>query len=169
MALSRLLLMKRPWRIALFVVVLLVLVAGASMAYPAWVADAGLDFWNLPSLEDQVADEARLGETLHQRSDVVQQRLSVRLALADELIGYPTHLSDVIAEYATLNQSEGGRMAAVRRFFPAATDEESTYLQVRCFVRSALKSQPVRCAATLARLDREFQRYRIGQLPKQSD
>jgi len=161
--------MKRPWRIALFVVVLLMLVAGASMAYPAWVADAGLDFWNLPSLEDQVADEAQLGERLDQKSDVVQHCQARRTSLADELIEDPTHLSDAIAEYATLNQSEAGRMAAVRRFFPAATDEDSTYLQVRCFVRSALKSQPTRCAATLARLDREFERYRIAQLPKQSD
>jgi hypothetical protein len=156
--------MKRPWRPALIVVVLFLLAAGASMAYPAWVADAGLDFWNLPTLEDQVADETRLGETLDQRSDVMQRSVHLRMALADELIENRAHISEVIAEYVALNQSDPGRMAVVRRFFPATTDEESTYLQVRSFVRGELTRQPARCAATLARLDREFERNRSGQV-----
>jgi hypothetical protein len=156
--------MKHSWRVALIVVVLFMLAAGASMAYPAWVADAGLDFWNLPTLEDQVADEARLGEKLDQTSDLVQRSVSLRMALAEELIENRAQISEVIAQYVALNQSDPGRMAAVRRFFPAATDEESTYLQVRSFVRGELTRQPARCAATLARLEREFERYRSGHL-----
>jgi hypothetical protein len=156
--------MKHSWRIALIVVVLLVFAAGASMAYPAWAADAGLDFWKLATLEDQVADEARLGEKLDLRSDVVQRSVNLRMALAEELIENRTPISDVIAQYLVLNQSEPGRLAAVRRFFPAATEEESTYLQVRSFVRGELSRQPARCAATLARLEREFERYRSGDL-----
>jgi len=159
--------MRHPWRIALVVVVLLVLAAGASMAYPAWAADAGLDFWNLPTLEDEVVDEARLGEKLDQKSDVIQRSVNYRMALAEELIDNRAPLSEVIAEYLALNQSDPARMAAVRQFFHGATDEDSTYLQVRSFVRGELNRQPARCAAILARLERDFQRYRSGQVLEQ--
>lgn len=152
--------MNRLRRNALIVVVCCACLAGVVIACPAWAADVGLDFWNFAEYEDALAEDQQLAHQIETESQTVQRSILLRDALIEDLIADRTTLSAVFAQYLELNRSSPDRLRTLRLIFPADSDEDSTFLQIRAFVRVVLAEEPARRDSLLARLQRDFETLR---------
>lgn len=80
-------------RFTLFVTILTGTFIGIGYTQPAWLADLGLDFWNLPDMQKALAESSQLSEELDQirayraestriKDDVVKRVINSELTLA---------------------------------------------------------------------------------------
>lgn len=130
--------MKRRWRVILLLSVLSALLGGLSYAYPTWTQDAGLDFWNFPALEAELATETRLEQEFVHKREVVHNTLAYRSGVTDDLIAGHITLDEAAAQFLAFNEADPQRGAATRLFFPAPTLAESTRQQLLSFVAARL-------------------------------
>src|SRR5262245_49262036 len=115
--------MIRLQRSALIGAVLLTCLASVAIVCPTWAADVGLDFWNMPALEESVAEDLELADQFAAESEVVQRSITVRCALTDDLIEGRATLSTVLAQCLELNRRSSDRLHTLRLIFPADCDE----------------------------------------------
>jgi len=124
------------------VIVGLVVAAAAVAANPTWATAVGLDVWNLPRLEQVIADEAAKAREVDHEDDEVLRRMERKDRLVDELISERVTLADVTAEFLAMNQNRDGHMTVIRATWPGRNDEERTARNILHFVSLRLSELP---------------------------
>jgi hypothetical protein len=137
--------------------VALVVVAAAVVANPAWSASLGIDVWNLPALQDQIAGEAAKSREFDRRDADVFRRIELKERLVADLIAGRVTLAEVTPQFLELNRDRPGYMLAIRASYPGRTDEERTARTVLQYAERQLAQFPSAShAAIAARLENEF-------------
>jgi hypothetical protein len=111
-------------RMMSFVAVLGTVLIGLAQYRPAWAVQAGLDWWCLPELCEQVrrGEEELAAQEPHGRAMV--ERLRARGAVTNELRAGRLTLVQAAARFRSLNVYPPDSVPDLRRFLPGATDEE---------------------------------------------
>jgi hypothetical protein len=150
-------------RLTLCAVAVSGLLAGLASLAPHTAAFIGVDFWTLPGLTEQV----RLGEERQAALDThdrdVQERLTRRHRLVDDLLDGQATLDQTADRFRELNAEEPGLTAHVRDAFPARSERDSIYRQVLAFAQAAVASGRPEAEPALSRLRAEFEQLRQGQ------
>jgi hypothetical protein len=152
--------MKLAWRVALMLCFFMVLVGGVSYASPDWSQEVGLDFWNYPALEAELAAQEKFQKELWEREEAVQRVLAFRCALTADLVENRISFEEAHAHFVALNEAETERSEAVQLYFPSSTIEESTRQQLLSYVTAQIGRSPEQWSGLSADLRDELRTYR---------
>jgi hypothetical protein len=127
-----------------------------SLAAPKWTQAAGLDVWNLPTLQNQIETSARNDLTMNAEIEDNRNRLAMKTLLIDELVAQRTNLKEVTEQFLILNQNRQSTTFAIRASYAGATDEEKTARNVIALAGMRLSCSFVEKVKLLARLTVEL-------------
>jgi hypothetical protein len=105
---------------------------------PVWATAAGLDVWNVPALQQEIAQASEHAKVLAARDEVIQCNILAKEHLIRELIAGRSTLADTSAAFLTLTRCSPETMDIVRVNYPGSTDEERFARNVMHFVRCRL-------------------------------
>ena len=148
--------MKMSTRISAFALGLLAPMAGASYAYPSWPESVGLDFWNLPQLEERIEFEKRHSIDLAARLEASMQRIVLRETAIDELLDGSITPRQAVAAFLNVNRSYPEALAAARLLLPGGTDEQRAAEQVIAFVETRSENDARASQSLIERLRGEL-------------
>jgi hypothetical protein len=135
------------------------LLAGVLLVRPAWLSDAGLDFWELPGLYADLENSNREMDDLTQRQKALFHRLTTRQEVLRALRADSLSLIEAAARFGQVNREEPETMSYVREMYPGNSDEERVCRQVLAWARADLSGDPGKGRATLLRLEAELEAY----------
>jgi len=98
---------------------------------PMWATAAGLDVWNVPALQQEIAQAKEQDKVLTARDEEIQCNILAKEHLVRELIAGRSTLADTAAAFLTLTRCNPETLTAVRVNYPGSTDEE-------CFARNVM-------------------------------
>ena len=148
--------MKLGTRMSALVLGLLAPIAGATYAYPSWPESVGLDFWNLPQLDDRLEFEKRHSMELSARLEASLQRIVLRDAAIDELLDGSITPHQAAAVFLNVNRAYPEALAAVRLLLPGGTDEQRAAEQVIAYIETRSEIDARASTTLIARLRREL-------------
>ena len=132
------------------------LVAGVTLViHPTWAATLGLDVWNMPALEAQVRTSTEEGHRLDAEDEYVRRRIDLKDTIVHDLLAEKVTLAEATDRFAELNARCPRTEAAVREYFPGATDREKTARNVISF--AVTRAAPQERASVASRLETELQ------------
>lgn len=152
---------KRPRRFWIAALSAAFATAGLSFAHPTWASELGLDFWNVPSLQQKIARDRQFRIELDRRDEAVMKRIGVKDAVIDDLMAGRIDLFEAAADFRALNLQRPEASGAVRALYPAATEDESLCLNVLSFVDACVQQDAAARPAAL-RLRADFERRRAA-------
>jgi hypothetical protein len=135
------------------------LLAAVLLVRPAWLSDAGLDFWELPALYANLENSNREMDDLTQRQKALLHRLATRHEVLRALRADSLSLIEAAARFGEVNLEEPETMSYVREMYPGNSDEERVCRQVLAWARADLGGDPGKGRATLLRLEAELETY----------
>ncbi len=128
--------MKMPARLLLLAAAGALALAGAGSARPSWVADAGLDFWNVPALKARLAQDQRAAAELDARDDRVMRRIAVKEVLIADVVAGKVGLIEAAAQFRAMNAGSHGYAVVIRSLYPNMSDDERVCRNVIDYVQS---------------------------------
>jgi len=134
--------MKRSIVYCVVAGMLLTGLTGVGIANPEWVADAGLDFWNLPRLNGEMDRLQRHGEELEQQARAVMLRLNTKMDIVDEVYNCNLTLSEAALRFRNLNQANPKFIEHARALRPECSDDELQYWNVIDTARNSFIRYP---------------------------
>ena len=141
---------------ALLVGLSLSLVAAHAVA-PDWSRRAGLDVWNIASLERAYENAAEEQADVYALEERATARRAAANQVATELIADPTRLPTAADELSEVFRQDSGMRFVLKSLFPAAPSERHVYARHAISrIEYLLKHDPARRAAVLARLEAEY-------------
>jgi hypothetical protein len=152
--------MTLPLRAVLIPLAIVLMFVGFGSTCPQWTSYYGVDFWNYSRYEDDVRQNLKEMEYFNELGLHVQQRLHLKLAITHDLISKRIDLAQATDQFLELNKVEPEVLPGIRRYYQAASTEESVSSQVIDFVRTELKSDPSRLRETMCDLERQRQEIR---------
>jgi hypothetical protein len=132
-----------------------------SLAAPKWTQAAGLDVWNLPTLQIQIETSARNDLAMNAEIEDNRNRLAMKTLLIDELVAQRTNLKEVTEQFLILNQNRQSTTFAIRASYSGATDEEKTARNVIALAGMRLTCSFVEKVKMLARLTVELRNLTV--------
>jgi hypothetical protein len=133
-----------------------------SLAAPKWTQAAGLDVWNLPTLQNQLETSARNDFAMNAEIEDNRNRLAMKTQLIDELVAQRTSLKEVTDQFLVLNQNRQSTTFAIRASYSGATIEEKTARNVIAVAEMRLTGSFIEKAKLLARLTGELREITGG-------
>jgi hypothetical protein len=109
---------------------------------PVWATAAGLDVWNVPALQQEIAQAKEYDKVLTARDEEIQCNIVAKEHLIHELMAGRSTLADTTAAFLTLTRCSPEAMSAVRVNYPGSTDEERFARNVMHFVITRLPGEP---------------------------
>jgi hypothetical protein len=125
--------------------------AGMS-ADPAFAADAGLDFWNIPDLWKASEAGDRERDDLERKGQVAARRMSVRAETVQELVAGRVTPEEAVKTFVALNRSDAKTLAWCRSQYAGASDDERAARQLIGHIRSLGTHNAALADATARRL-----------------
>lgn len=119
------------------------------------VEAAGVDVWNLPTLEKQLRADRQFLEALEVKESEVLHRMAVKESLIADLLEGRRTLADVTAEFRTLNAEQPELRWVIRNSYGCADEREATARNVLSYAGVCRRSDDYRTPAA-ARLHAEF-------------
>lgn len=145
----------RKYLLALVVLLVTVMVMAVNST---WAAAAGLDVWNVPELQREIALAEQHNRALAAADDEVRQHIVAKEQLIDELIAGRTTLVEVTAAFLAINERFPVCMNAIRQHFAGATDFEKHARNVVSFTNARFEGETLsQQAVARARLEAELQ------------
>jgi hypothetical protein len=132
-------------------------------AYPEWVQQVGLDFWNLPDLQKDEQDAARRLVEIDARAVYLQEKCSGRARIVERLADGSMSLFEAASAFRAINCVAGPAVPVMfRELYPRASDEECLCRQVILWSGNHLraKGDPKRAAELVARLEAVLEEQR---------
>jgi len=140
-------------RFSVSVVLLIALAGGLAYAQPAWLADLGLDFWNLPALERALAHEHQRQEKLKQESEQLQEKAQRRSEVIQELVAERISLAEAAARIRDLCEPFYLEQALSALEIPGRTENERLCRLAIYWAGAILRDSPAQAARVQARLE----------------
>jgi hypothetical protein len=134
-------------------IVLVGLLAGVSLARPAWMEDMGMDFWNLPGVSKSLVQEQSRKSQLDQSAQRVSAEAQTKDTIVRDLIDERIDLTEAVNQLyhcATLNDIRDG-IAGME--LPGATEDERMARMLIFWVGEELREEPERAARVIRRLE----------------
>jgi len=141
-----------------------VVVVSATVAFarPDAVAHAGLDFWNLPTLNQEIEEGAAAGEALEQASLATKNRIAIKDQIVRDLVDGDIDLPQAADRFRTLNTGYADYLSILHRLYPGGTDAECVYRNVIEYTAALIENRPDK-REILQRLEAEYARFRQSQ------
>jgi hypothetical protein len=133
-----------------------VAVIATSLAAPKWTQAAGLDVWNLPTLQNQIETSAKNDIAMNAEIEDNRNRLAMKTQLIDELVAQRASLKEVTEQFLILNQNRQSTTFAIRTSYSGATIEEKTARNVIAVAGMRLTGSFIEKVKLLARLTGEL-------------
>jgi hypothetical protein len=144
-------------RLVLCAGALVALWIGLTFAAADWLSAMGLDVWNLPELEQQLAQECQRDEALEGARVVLLRRIAQRRRVTQDLIAGRLTLLEATAEFRRLRRMTPDFLDRFHSLYPGATEEERVCRGLIAWVRAELIVQPDQAEARAARFEAELQ------------
>ena len=116
-----------------------------AVARPQWASAAGLDVWNMPHYEQQLAVATQETERLGAVNETVAHRITAKEALVAELIAGRATLAETVEQFLALN-SDPCVAARLREIYAGDTDEVRTARNVIDYATQRVKNPAARAA-----------------------
>ena len=159
--------MKKHLRFSRIVAAVALIVAAAIVLQPRVLAQANLDFWNLPKLNREIEEINEHQQELKAETDEVNRHIKIKQRLVRELAAGRLDLLEVASYFRNLNSDHEEYMQVFRQRYAGHTDEECICLNVIEFASATLSGRPDEMAV-VKWLRSEFERIRrrgVVQLP----
>jgi hypothetical protein len=114
------------------------LTAVAVSLRPDWAGDLGIDVWNMPELQEQIARNLREQEALDREGEVVHRRMAAKRVVVADLAAERLTLLEAAARFRDLNALSPDSLHYVRTCYPGTTDEERLCRQVIAWTETEL-------------------------------
>lgn len=134
--------MKRSIVYCVVTGLLLTGLTGAGVANPEWVAEVGLDFWNVPRLNNEMDRLQRHSEELEQQARAVMLRLNAKTDIVDEVYNGNLTLSEAALRFRNLNKANPKFIEHARALRPECSDDELQYWNVIDTARNSFIRYP---------------------------
>jgi hypothetical protein len=121
-------------------------------------AAAGVDVWNLPGLERQLAEHERVEARLEAQCELSVARIAVKEALIADLAAGRATLAGVTDRFQELNRDRPETLVMLRQIYRIPDARELTARNVLDFVAQRPFPSPAARAAVTRRLTAEFAR-----------
>src|SRR5437867_908945 len=102
-------------------------VTGVSAANPEWVADAGLDFWNLPRMSKELDRLQRHNEELEQQARAAMNRLTAKMDIVDEVYAGNLTLRQAAVRFRNLNTANPKFAEQAHLYRPECSADECQF------------------------------------------
>jgi len=141
-------------------VVLGVLMIGVGVAPASWTAKAGIDVWNIPKLEAEIAENERFSKVMDAESEVLTHRIQTKDILVKELLAGRVSFAAVTDQFQTLNSDDPEVIHQLKLHYHLQDDRTVSALNVLAFAGTYLESNenPATKPVVLKKLDDEFER-----------
>jgi hypothetical protein len=126
-----------------FVALLGMVLIGLGQYRPAWAVQAGLDWWNLPELCEQVRRGEEKLAAQEPRGRAMVERFRARGAVTEELRAGRLTLVQAAARFRNLNAYPPDSVPDLRHYVPGATDEERLCRQVIFWAEGSDPAMPL--------------------------
>lgn len=123
-----------------------------------WAAAAGVDVWNLPGLEREMAEQELADARLDAEYEAVAVRMATKDALTRDLVEGRSTLAETAARFRVLNADHPATMAVLRQVYGAGDPRELTARNVLDYVALHPFPSPAARAAAVRRAAAEFAR-----------
>ena len=148
------------FRYAVSLLLLGVCSAALATFYPGWTTTAGLDVWNLPKLERELADNQRLSENLDWQEEIVRDRTVAKSHILQELLARRLTLTEAAARFRGLDHEPAECPERGPDYYAGRTEGERYCREVIQWVRAETMTwPPTRGEETLSRLEAELNAY----------
>ncbi|CAN5255806.1 hypothetical protein BH11PLA2_BH11PLA2_10980 [soil metagenome] len=141
-------------------IVLGVMMMAVAVAPANWTARAGLDVWNVPKLQEEIAANERFSREMDVESEIITHRIQVKDTLVKELIAGRATLAVVADQFQTLNNDDPEIKFQLQKHYRLKDERIVSALNVLAFAETYLEgeSNPALKPAVMRRLDDEFDR-----------
>jgi len=144
-------------------VALFVVCGTVAIARPGALAQAGLDFWSLPALNQEIEAVEADNQELTEAANATLRRIETKEEIVKDLIHGETDLLHAAVQFRNLNAVYAEYMDLLHMKFPGRTDDE-------CVCRNVIEYTTI-CVANrtdrgeiLERLEAEYARFRQSQI-----
>lgn len=144
------------WTVSL----LAVFCAAIAAIRPSWATSLGMDLWNLPQLERDLADREQWGAELARRTQIIKDRTFAKTRLTQELIEGQWTLRETAARFRILEMYPEPIADFGAPRFPGHSEGERYCNAVLQWVRADLHDEDAAFAKKVTdRLERELAEY----------
>jgi hypothetical protein len=126
---------KLPLRLMFATVIATLIVAGFCAA--EWSGSTDLDFWNVPTLQADIAGERLVAKELEASDEEVSQRIVVKDAVVADLSAGHIGLMAAAAKFRALNAGSDSFAVVVGSMYPDMSDDERVCRNVIDYAESA--------------------------------
>jgi hypothetical protein len=139
------------------------LVVGVGYAQPKWLAALGMDFWNLPALEDALAKNRQMSEHLDEVTQDAQHRAAQKNVIVERLVNEQLTLAEATAQILQVCDDHLLKVGCEILELEGKTHEESVCRLVVFWATIDMPPDSEQGAKLKARLETELQDY-IAQI-----
>jgi hypothetical protein len=140
--------------------------ATAASVYPEGAVALGVDFWNLPALERQMAESERYSAELDEWGQAICTRLESKHRVTLDLLAGRLSLLQAAVRFRDLNAGGRHNPADLRNFFPGRSEAERVCRQVVCWVsEDSQATDPEQGLFLHGRLEKELQQLLASGRP----
>ena len=134
-----------------------------AVANPSWAKSVGIDVWNVPGLEEELAAADRDRVRLAGFDVTLMNRIAAKEAIIGELIAGRATLADAASQFLSLNAERPDLLEMIRSAYPNRTDEERAALNVIDYVAQRV-ADPVAREEIVSRLAAD-----LAEMPRRGD
>lgn len=134
--------MKRWSRLSITLSVVAFSAFGLVLATPSVSKSLGIDFWNLPSLQEELQELREAGQKLTAEDEAVLRRIRLKNTIISELLDGRITLFEAAAEFRELSAAHPQYMQMLTMRYPYRSANEIYCLNVIEFVESNIQCRP---------------------------
>lgn len=151
--------MRMTFRLSVLALLATILLAGVSVAYPSWVRESGLDFWEAPALRQELNSLYEEEKKIDQLQTLIAQRIRYKEALLERLLSGHCSLAYVVEEFYQLNQAYPEIMSNLRQQYDGPTDRIKLAKNVMDFANIRSRDHMGRNGTRIASVQLEYRSY----------
>jgi hypothetical protein len=150
--------MNRLLRCTAAVFVAVFLLGGLMSLRTSWLTALGLDLWTVEEALERLQVQRQRSEELAIRAREVFARCREKTTIAHDLVEGKMTLPQAIVRMRDVCNAEPNSWKWLRRAEPGRSDEERLHSHLLGWIRPALRDDPVRAEAAIARFQKEFRK-----------
>ena len=117
-------------------------VTGVSVANPEWASDVGVDFWNVPRMNEDLERCRRQSEELEQQTRTAMNRLTAKITIVDEVYTGELTLREAAVRFRKLNAANPKFVEQAHLYRPECSADECQFWNVIDTARNSFTRYP---------------------------